>query len=64
MANDKIAALERRIGELTAELNALRRTNPSEPVPNYTFQTTAGETSLLASKPSMSASKSSPGVAL
>ena len=47
MANDKIVALERRIGELIAELNALRGASAPEPVPNYAFQTSAGEMSLL-----------------
>ena len=46
MSNDEIAAVERRIGELTAELNALRRQNPPTPVPDYAFQTLDGETSL------------------
>ena len=46
MSNDEIAAVERRIAELTAELNALRRQNPPTPVPDYAFQTLDGETSL------------------
>ena len=46
MVNDSIAALERRIGELTAELNALRKDSAAEPVPDYTFKTSAGETTL------------------
>ena len=46
MSNDEIAAIERRIGELTTELNALRRNNPSTPVPDYAFQTLDGETTL------------------
>ena len=48
MTHDKIAALESRIGELTAELNALRKSSPATPVPDYAFQTTAGETTLRA----------------
>ena len=46
MSDDKIAAIERRIGELTAELNALRQVNPVVPVPDYAFQTVDGETTL------------------
>ena len=46
MADDAITALERRIGELTAELNALRKDRAAEPVPDYTFKTTTGETTL------------------
>ena len=46
MAYDAITALERRIGELTAELNALRKDRAAEPVPDYTFKTTTGETTL------------------
>ena len=42
----KIAAIERRIGALTAELNALRKANAAKPVPNYPFATTSGETTL------------------
>ena len=46
MSNDEIAAIERRIGELTAELNTLRRNNPPTTVPDYAFQTLDGETTL------------------
>ena len=46
MSNEKIAALERRIGELTTELNTLRKASAGEPVPNYRFETLAGETTL------------------
>jgi len=46
VSNDEIAAVERRIAELTAELNALRRRNPPTPVPDYAFRTLDGETSL------------------
>ncbi len=47
MSNDRIVELERRIGELMAELHALQRENPATPVSNYTFDTTSGQTSLL-----------------
>ena len=46
MSDDKIAAVERQIGELIAELDALRKDNPATTVPNYAFQTGAGETTL------------------
>ena len=42
----KIAAVEQRIGALTAELNALRKANAATPVPNYPFATTNGQTTL------------------
>ena len=45
-AQEKIAAIERRIGELTAELGALRKASAGEPTPNYAFETLAGETTL------------------
>ena len=44
--DERIADIERRIGELTAELNALRKANPGRPVGEYTFRTDVGETSL------------------
>ena len=47
MSNEKIVELEQRIGELIAELNALRKTNPGTPVPNYTFDTLTGQITLL-----------------
>ena len=47
MPGDRIVELERQIGELMAELNALQKENPATPVPNYTFKTMAGETTLL-----------------
>ena len=47
MSNEKIVELEGRIGELIAELNALRRTTPGTPVPNYTFDTLTGQVTLL-----------------
>ena len=46
MSNEKIAALEGRIGELTTELNTLRKASAGEPVPNYRFETLAGGTTL------------------
>ena len=47
MANADIAALEAQIFELTTQLNALRKAEHGDAVPNYTFATQAGETSLL-----------------
>ena len=47
MPGDRIVELERQIGELMAELHALQKENPAAPVPNYTFETLAGETTLL-----------------
>ncbi len=47
MSQDRIIQLEQRIGELTTELNALRKTSPATPVPNYTFATLTDETTLL-----------------
>lgn len=47
MPGDKIVELERRIGELMAELHALQKENPASAVANYTFETMAGETTLL-----------------
>ena len=47
MPEDRIADVERRIGELTMELAALRKANVGETVPNYPFTTTHGETTLL-----------------
>ena len=46
MSAKKIIDLERKIGELTAELTALRRASPGTPVPDYTFQTQDGEATL------------------
>ena len=45
-AQEKIAAIEGRIGELTVELGALRKASAGEPTPNYAFETLAGETTL------------------
>ena len=47
MANAEITALEAQIFELTAKLNALRQAEIGDTVPNYTFATQGGETSLL-----------------
>lgn len=47
MANSDIAELEQQIFKLTEELNALRKANPRQEIPNYSFATVAGETSLL-----------------
>ncbi len=47
MANAEIQALEAEIFELTAKLNALRKAEPGEEIPNYSFATLAGETTLL-----------------
>lgn len=43
----EIADLEKQIFDLTSRLNELRRTNREGEVPNYTFDTLAGETTLL-----------------
>ena len=47
MSSERIIELERNIGELMGELNALRKSNPGTPVPNYTFATLTGQVSLL-----------------
>ena len=46
MSAKKIIDLERKIGELTAELAALRRASRGAPVPDYTFRTQDGEATL------------------
>lgn len=46
MSDAKIAAIERQIGELTSELNALRKESAPTPVPNYAFETASGATTL------------------
>jgi len=47
MSNEtEIKALEMRIYELTTELQALRKAKPGTEVPNYTFSTLDGETTL------------------
>lgn len=46
MSADRITAIEHQIGELTAELNVLRKDVRATEVPNYAFQTSTGETTL------------------
>ena len=46
MANDRIAEIERQIGELITELVALRKASQGEPVRNYEFLTDVGPTTL------------------
>ena len=46
MSDEKIATIERRIGELTAELNALRKARAGTPTPDYDLETLAGKTTL------------------
>ena len=46
-ANDKIAALEMKLYEMTLELNELRKQASAHEVPNYEFSTQAGSTTLL-----------------
>lgn len=47
MTTQQIAELEKQIFDLTAKLNELRKENHEGEVPNYTFDTLAGETTLL-----------------
>ena len=47
MATTEISDLEQQIFKLTSRLNELRKSNAGEKVPNYTFSTLQGETSLL-----------------
>ncbi|MDE0420003.1 MAG: DUF899 family protein [Gammaproteobacteria bacterium] len=47
MSQVRIEEIERRIGELSSELFALRKASEAEPIPNYEFDTGAGKTSLL-----------------
>ena len=47
MSDDKIAQLQRRIGELTAELGELQKASAPTPVRNYTFATLNGAATLL-----------------
>ena len=47
MANPEIAALEKQITDLIAQLNHLRKANQGDEIPNYTFDTLDGETTLL-----------------
>jgi predicted dithiol-disulfide oxidoreductase (DUF899 family) len=44
---DEIAALEGEIFELTQKLHALRKANRAGDIPNYTFETQNGQTTLL-----------------
>lgn len=46
-ANEKIAAMEMKLYEMTLELNELRKQAVAHEVPNYDFQTQAGPTTLL-----------------
>lgn len=46
MSTEEITALEKEIFELTGKLNELRQAHRGDAVPNYTFQTLDGETSL------------------
>ena len=46
MSEDRIVELERKIGELNAELTALRKISPGTPVPDYTFRTQNGDATL------------------
>lgn len=47
MSEQRIAELQRQIFELIGELGGLMKENPAQPVPNYLFDTQAGEASLL-----------------
>ncbi|MBT8132485.1 MAG: DUF899 domain-containing protein, partial [Gammaproteobacteria bacterium] len=47
MPNPEIAALETQIFELTTRLKALRQAEVGDSVPNYTFATQSGKTTLL-----------------
>ena len=46
MSEDRIVELERKIGALTAELAALRKSSPGVTVADYTFRTQDGEATL------------------
>ena len=46
MSDERIVEIERQIGGLMAELNALRKNRPGTPVPNYTFETLTGQATL------------------
>lgn len=46
-ANDKIAAMEMKLYEMTLELNELKKQATSSEVPNYSFATLAGPSTLL-----------------
>jgi predicted dithiol-disulfide oxidoreductase (DUF899 family) len=45
--NNEIAELEKQLYEMTTKINALRRDNVGNEVPNYTFSTLEGDVSLL-----------------
>ena len=47
MSTEQIQQIEQQIGELTVQLSELRKASPAIAVPNYTFETNAGETTLL-----------------
>ena len=47
MSADRISELELQIGELMSELHALQKASPATPVPDYTLENLAGETTLL-----------------
>ena len=47
MTNQRINELEKEIFDLSAELNALRRTASPQKVPNYRFATMSGDVTLL-----------------
>ena len=47
MGQDRIEAIDRRIGELSNELFALRKASEGESIRNYEFETGAGRTTLL-----------------
>ena len=46
MPEDRIVEIERNIGELTAELAALRKASPGRAVADYTFRTQSGDATL------------------
>ena len=47
MTTEQIQQIEQQIGELTVQLSELRKASPAIAVPNYTFETNAGKTTLL-----------------
>ena len=47
MANKELTDLEQQIAELTQQLNELRKASTPEEIPNYTFATLNGDTTLL-----------------
>ena len=46
MSAQRIEAIERQIAALSTELNTLRKSQSGAPIPDYTFETEAGETTL------------------